>query len=144
MTFITDTIAIGDCNDAEDLSLLRSVGVRSIVSLNGQLLRRTPESAGVEALHAVNLWDGPGNDPAVFDAALSALGCFADNYPSVLVHCHMGRSRSVILVAAWLMLTQGMDAEDAIDFIAARREVRLNGGVTDVLRQSRLLACRPH
>lgn len=139
MNFITDNIAIGDCYDAEDQSLLQSLDIRSIISLNGQLIGRTPESLGVTTLHAVNLWDGPGNDPLVFDEALTALRRFADAHPNVLVHCHLGKSRSVVLVAAFLILAKGMEAEDAIDWIAARRDVRLSGGITDLLRKSRLL-----
>lgn len=94
------------------------------------------------AVEAVNLWDGPGNDPAVFDRALGALWRFSNEHPNVLVHCHMGRSRSVMLGAAYLVLAEGMEAEDAIEFIAHRREVRLSGGIVDMLHRSSLLRQR--
>lgn len=52
----------------------------------------------------------PSQVTAWIDAALGEGG-------SVLVHCHEGKSRSVSLVAAWLMASRGMRLAAALDHI---------------------------
>ena len=43
MDFITDQIAIGDAEDAADMVEMRNKGIRSVISLNGQLLGVSPD-----------------------------------------------------------------------------------------------------
>jgi protein tyrosine phosphatase (PTP) superfamily phosphohydrolase (DUF442 family) len=133
LTLITDKIAIGNCEDAQDKEGIRAFGIRSILCLNGLLLGRSAESCGVEALRVFDLRDGPGNDPYVFEQAVTTVGKFAREFPNVLVHCQAGRSRSVIVVASHLMQTGGFSAGEAIDYIAQRREIALTHGIIHLL-----------
>ena len=48
MTFITDTIAIGNFIDAEDRATREAAGIRSILCLNGLLQGCKPADCGVE------------------------------------------------------------------------------------------------
>lgn len=121
MTFITDTIAIGNCVDAEDQTALQAAGIRSILCLNGQLAGRTPQHCGVEALSSFNFVDGAGNDPGLFGRAVRLVGQYARQKPSLLVHCQAGKSRSVMVVAAHLARQNGWDLRKALDFIHAKR-----------------------
>lgn len=45
------------------------------------------------------------------------------NPPSVYVHCAAGISRSVTMLAAWLMLRHGWSAADAVRWIQQRRSI---------------------
>jgi protein tyrosine phosphatase (PTP) superfamily phosphohydrolase (DUF442 family) len=121
MTFITETIAIGNCVDAEDQAALQAAGIRSILCLNGQLAGRTPEHCGVEALACFSFIDGAGNDPGLFGRAVRLVGQYATQNPKLLVHCQAGRSRSVMVVAVYLARQNGWELRKALDFIHARR-----------------------
>ena len=52
----------------------------------------------------------------------------------LLVQCHAGRSRSVIVVAAHLMRTERLRPEEALERVAARREVAITPGIERLLR----------
>ncbi len=103
MTLITDTIAIGNFIDAEDRATREAAGIRSILCLNGLLQGCKPADCGVEALTCFNFHDGSGNDPWLFDRAVKIVGYYALQHPKLLVHCHAGRSRSVMVVACHLL-----------------------------------------
>ena len=121
MTFITDTIAIGNFIDAEDRATREAVGIRSILCLNGLLKGCKPADCGVEALACFNLTDGSGNDPWTFDRAVRIVGNYAFEHPKLLVHCQAGRSRSVMVVACHLVRQNAWDLRQALAFIYAKR-----------------------
>jgi hypothetical protein len=121
MTFITDTIAIGNFIDAEDRATREAVGIRSILCLNGLLQGCKPADCGVEALACFNLTDGSGNDPWTFDRAVRIVGNYAFEHPKLLVHCQAGRSRSVMVVACHLVRQNAWDLRQALAFIHAKR-----------------------
>lgn len=143
MDWITDTIAIGNYLDAEDGELRRASGIRSMICLNGQQRGVLPATLDLDALENYDLKDGPGNDPAIFQRALLSVGCFAARHPKLLVQCHAGRSRSVIVVAAHLMLTRGWEAEQALAFVTARREAAVTAGLDRLLQSPFLYDNRP-
>ncbi|MFZ2279988.1 MAG: dual specificity protein phosphatase [Prosthecobacter sp.] len=121
MTFITDTIAIGNFVDAENRAAMEVAGIRSILCLNGHFYDCTPADCGVEALTCFNLRDGPGNAPWLFDRAVKIVGEYALKHPKLLVHCHAGRSRSVMVVASHLVRMNAWDLRQALALIHAKR-----------------------
>ncbi len=121
MTFITDTIAIGNCHDAEDLAAQEAAGIRSILCLNGLLSQFTAADCGVAALTSYHFRDGPGNDPWLFDRAVEIVGQYSRQHPNLLVHCHAGKSRSVMVVASHLVRERGWELRRALEFIQAKR-----------------------
>jgi protein-tyrosine phosphatase len=42
---------------------------------------------------------------------------------TILVHCHAGMQRSAAVVAMYLILTQGMTADEAMAFIKSKRPI---------------------
>lgn len=55
--------------------------------------------------------------------------CLANNDGNVLVHCHMGQSRSAAVVVAYLMRRENIGVERAIERVKRRRSVvRVNVG----------------
>jgi len=121
MTFITETIAIGNFVDAENRAAREAAGIRSILCLNGYFYDCKPADCGVEALTCFNFRDGPGNDPWLFDRAVKLVGEYAMKHPKLLVHCHAGRSRSVMVVASHLVRQNSWDLRQALAFIHAKR-----------------------
>lgn len=121
MTFITDTIAIGNFVDAENRPARESAGIRSILCLNGHFYDYKPEDCGVEALTCFNFKDGTGNDPWLFDRAVRIVGEYVLKHSKLLVHCHAGRSRSVMVVASHLVRQNSWDLRQALAFIHAKR-----------------------
>ena len=121
MTFITETIAIGNFVDAENRAAREAAGIRSILCLNGHFYDCKPADCGVEGLTCFNFKDGPGNDPWLFDRAVKIVGEYALKHPKLLVHCHAGRSRSVMVVASHLMRQNSWDLRHALAFIHSKR-----------------------
>jgi protein-tyrosine phosphatase len=123
MTWITDTIAIGNYLEAQDVELRRQEGIASILCLDGAMDGQNAEILGVNAVEVFRLIDGPGNDRRTFRLAVEDLVRLAQQSPPVLVQCHAGRSRSVSVVAGYLMKTEGITAADALARVAAKREI---------------------
>ena len=121
MTFITDTIAIGNFLDAQDHAALQEAGIRSILCLNGLLSGLQPDDLGVEAMTCFNFTDGSGNDPQLFERAVKIVGQYAQQNPKLLVHCHAGKSRSVMVVASHLVSEHHWDLRQALEFIQTKR-----------------------
>jgi protein-tyrosine phosphatase len=133
MDWITDDIAIGNYLDAQDAALLKSKGIRSVLSLDRTLEGKNPSSLGLTAIDAIPLDDGPGNDLRLFERAVDALDSLRRNAGPVLVQCHAGRSRSAVVVAGYLMKTQGIDSAGALALIAAKREINVTAGLERLL-----------
>jgi hypothetical protein len=121
--WITEQVAIGDHAEARDAGLLRSQGVRSVLSLDGSLAPADAEGLGVAAVVAFDLIDGAGNEPGALGQAVAALEGLLRSHPPVLVHCHAGRSRSVVVVAGLLARTLRIGPAEAVARVAARRVV---------------------
>ena len=71
------------------------------------------------------LLDGEGNDSRIFRLVIDDLQRLVDAAPPVLVHCHAGRSRSAVVVAAYLMRLDHLNPEEAIKRIASRRGIAI-------------------
>lgn len=64
---------------------------------------------------------------------MNSLARMARTLSPVLVQCHAGRSRSVITVAGYLMLSQKLEAEEAIALVASKRESNITPGLEAIL-----------
>ena len=91
-----------------------------MLSLDGSLVPADAEGLGVAAVVAVELIDGAGNEPGALGQAVAALEGLLRDHPPVLVHCHAGRSRSVVVVAGLLTRTLRIGTAEAIARVAAR------------------------
>jgi hypothetical protein len=133
--WITDEIALGDWRDANDADLLRRECVWSMLSLIGMFVGRSAESLGVQRVEFFPLQDGPGDDPARFARAVKLLARLVVEGPPVFVHCRAGRSRSAAVVAAYLMQSRGLSAEEAVALVASRRAIGLNPEMAALVKQ---------
>jgi hypothetical protein len=136
MDWITDTIAIGNYLDAQDRELLQRSAVGSILGLTRALEGVEAAALGVRLIRVVPLEDGPGNELATFHHAVAVLAELLTQAPPVLVHCHAGRSRSVVVVAAHLMAVRRLTCDDALAHIAAHREVAVSPALIRLLEDA--------
>ena len=130
---INSKIFIGNRNAAVNPSVLSSHGIMSILSLGGDIVGMSAEALGVTVIKSYELIDGPGNDLRQVARAVGALEFLSEHSSPVLVHCHAGKSRSPLVVAAFLMKTQGLTAEQAIDFIAKHRQINITADLLPLL-----------
>lgn len=133
MDWITQQVAIGNHLEAQDAELLAAHAFRSVLSLDGSLSSRRAAELGVTEIVAFKLIDGGGNDPRHYENAVDALVRLAGSNPPVLVHCHAGRSRSAVVVAGFLVISQAFSADQALAHISARREISLSEGLRPLL-----------
>lgn len=133
LNWITDCVAIGNYHEVRDAALLSGNGLRSVLSLDGTLSEYDPEDLGLEDILVIRLEDGPGNNLDTFHKAVIGLSELVTNSPPVLVQCHAGRSRSVVVVAGYLMQSLNITPEHAIAMIASKREINISQGLEDML-----------
>ena len=135
MDWITDRIAIGNYLEAQDTVLLRAHAFRSIMSLDGTLSKKHALEFDLAEVAAYPLIDGAGNDLRLFRYAVDDLERLVRIHPPVLVQCHAGRSRSVVVVAGYLMHAQNLEPEAAIAIVAGKREISITPGLAEILYQ---------
>jgi protein-tyrosine phosphatase len=133
ISWITEEIAIGNYLAAQDTELLKREGISSVVSLDGTLAGRAPPDLELRIIEAFTFVDGPGNDLRLFRAAVDAVSRCVKETGKVLVHCHAGRSRSAIVVAGYLMQSRGLDPEQALDVVRAKRVINVSSGLERLL-----------
>jgi protein-tyrosine phosphatase len=165
MDWITPSVAIGNCLEAQDCSVLsqfKSVlgliptlrdlneakedtiaQLRESLEIGDEAFEKTfqqlRQELGTKRIEIVELIDGPGNDVALFRRAVSVLAELTNDIPPVLVHCYAGRSRSPAVVAGYLMTALGISAAQALDMVVQKRETYIDPALVcllDSLEQS--------
>lgn len=119
INMITDRIGIGDSSDGRQVSSAIEAVLNVAVDLD------IPPTQGNVYRHKVGLLDGPGNDDALLLSAVMVLHALNKRHNRVLVHCHEGKSRSVMVVSAYVSIVGGMEFDKVLKDIMNVR------GVTD-------------
>ena len=127
MDWITANIAIGNFVDARNLN---STDVDAVLCLKDTCC---VESDPNHCVMCVPLIDGPGNDPRLLEDAIDFIDAIVSDGERVLVHCHAGRSRSVCIVARYLMWKSGLSGKAALEVIKSKREIYLSPGIDELL-----------
>ncbi len=127
MDWITPQIAIGNYLDAQNA---KEEEVDAILCLKPNCCDETNDTFDIAC---VPLVDGAGNSYQDFDEAIAFIDDVVSEGDCILVHCHAGRSRSVSIVARYLMLKQGMTREGALKLIGSKREIYLSLGIEEIL-----------
>jgi protein-tyrosine phosphatase len=116
---VASGLFVGTTADAGDGSRLREHGVTVVVSLtHGDPDGGYPDGTTVVEVPMV---DGPRNDRAAFDRAVTAVESRLGG-SGVLVHCSAGASRSPAVAATALALSEGIGLDDAFQRVMARRD----------------------
>ena len=118
MNWITDQIAVGNIDDALNVSSLSEYCVTAVVSLHWFPLHIPARSV----IHRrIELEDGVGNSPELLHQALSALDTLVVAKHRVLVHCLQGVSRSPFVVAGYLALRNKTSLSNAVTLVREHR-----------------------
>ena len=132
MDWITNEIAIGNCDDARRFDVLRSAGIDGILSLTGWP-NGASNTHGV-TWRCVELIDGHGNPVTQLQAAVWQLHELVSQ-GRVLVHCMEGVSRSPLVVASYLADKAARPFEDCLQEISnLRKWVALQPGLMELRR----------
>jgi atypical dual specificity phosphatase len=118
---------LGAATSASNSEWLRSHGITHILNVGASPTRH--QVTGVRYLN-LNISDRPSADIAsLFGVGADFIRDTLASGQTVLVHCHAGVSRSPTIVAAYLMRTYGLSAEQALLHISkARPVIRPNVG----------------
>ena len=136
MDWITDTIAIGTFLEARSHTLRVDAGIRSIICLDAILRDPDEPNLDLDYYEVIDFADSAANDARVFDQAVRLVGVLSEQSPKLLVHCRAGRSRSVVVVAGYLMRERHWSWDKALAFIGARRDIQLTPGIEELLRST--------
>lgn len=130
MNWITPHIAIGNVQDAQILAS----GVDTILCLKPNCCSEDREDVEVISLPFI---DGSGNRARDLRDAIDSIDAAVQGGEKILVHCHAGRSRSVMVVAAYLVARCGLTAQSALNLIQSKREIFLSPGIEELLELAR-------
>ena len=139
ITYVTDEIAIGDSQDARGITQDK-FDAALCVAIDLDICDKVdPEVRSYNVRrHKVGLYDGPGNHPMLFAAAVLTLDGLVNQDKRVLVHCHAGQSRSVMVASAWVAYKKRSSLEDALAQIMASRKISIYRQDLYVLAQQAL------
>ena len=80
----------------------------------------------------IPLKDSGGNSRILIKSAIDCIDDAVSHNKKILVHCLAGKSRSVSIVARYLMNKKGISCEEALDIIEEKRETCLAPGIEDI------------
>ena len=123
ITKVTPQVSVGDAEDAR-AATNENFDATLNVAIDLDIEDRGDHTHAVRLRrHKVGMVDGPGNDPLQMVAALILLYWLVTTGKRVLVHCHAGQSRSVMVCAAFLDLTGVSSLDDALAKILPLRKI---------------------
>ncbi len=105
MTKITDRIWIGNSHDAlHEKETLKSEGITAILNCAWDLKNEMLSHTDGFVMAQCGLSDDNLNNVYAVQSAILQLANLIEKEHKILVHCHMGRSRSVLVVVYYLYL----------------------------------------
>jgi protein-tyrosine phosphatase len=115
--------------DAEDISMLRWVGIERVLNLVEDREYEPGERAAVEAAYAavgieeyrLEFTDYGNLAGEALGAAVEAVVEWMAAGTRVYVHCRAGWQRSAVVAAGVLAVTRKLSADDALAFVQARK-----------------------
>jgi undecaprenyl diphosphate synthase len=117
---IEGLLYLGDRRQAADGSVLERLGITHVINVTRELENFFPESVAYDRI--------PVDDEAStdllqhLDVAVVRLASLASKPENkILVHCRLGLSRSASVVLAYLMYSRGLNVDDALEYLRARR-----------------------
>lgn len=120
LDFVTDRIAIG-CHTDFHLDHLRRHGIGGVLNVAKSLNVSRAITNELE-YNKVGLRDSEDNLHSSLHAAVLMVDQLLARHKKIMVNCHAGASRSVTVVALWLVLRQEMSWDDALTTIKSKRK----------------------
>lgn len=118
---ITENIWIGSWQDGQWRPI--PPGVTAVFNVAKDLTSRKWDAGEDVMLCQIPLTDGGNNSDRMIKTSIEVLLSLLEDGHKVLVHCHVGKSRSVSVVAAALALTTGVTFDEAVVQIREKRSI---------------------
>ncbi|GAB0177584.1 dual specificity protein phosphatase 12 [Grus japonensis] len=130
---------VGGAESCSSPESLAAAGVVAVLTVDAE---EPPAVPGVRALH-VRARDEPGADLlSRLDDCAAFIGAARSDGGAVLVRCQAGVSRSVAVVTAYLMKTEGLRWEEAYAVVkAAKPDAEVNPGFQGQLKLYEAMGC---
>lgn len=137
MSKIRNKLYLGDWNDAQNLQGLKRKNISHILQAAFELRQVFPQMFTYKTINADDL---PSYDLSpYFEEAADWIHQSLQVGTGVLVHCHMGISRSTTLLLAYLMKYEGLSLTEALSQVRTLRPiVNPNSGFMQQLRKYEL------
>ncbi len=130
VTAIRPQVSITDRKTGRDLGFLAASGFRAVLCLDRGEFDSSTDPDEMPLIVWLRALDLGNMTEEAFEEAVKALRTLVERHEKVVVHCHHGTGRSVAVVAAYLVETEDLSAEEAIDEVAG-----LRGGRSEVSRR---------
>lgn len=117
---VYETIYIGDIESINYKTIVRSEGITAIVRLD-QIDRREGQWSDDFTVLDMPIPDGEHIDGETIDRITRFIYERSEAGDKVLVHCHLGISRSVSMVMAYLIAYEGMSLAEAFGTVREER-----------------------
>jgi protein-tyrosine phosphatase len=118
---ILNGMYIGNINSVYDFNKLKEVGITHVISVLAGFNPPFPNDFKYLVLNAL---DTTNTDISKnFKSTNDFIDNAVENGGKVLVHCMAGRSRSVTILAAYIINTYGFSVEKTLDFIKNKRNI---------------------
>jgi protein-tyrosine phosphatase len=123
---------LGCWKDANNVRNLEALKIQRILNVTNDTLKHHSDF-NVKNVSILDLKTS--NIQKHFDECFQFIEESKEKNEKILVHCHAGRSRSATIVIAYLMKTQKMNLQDAIDHVKEKRKIiRPNEGFMEQLK----------
>lgn len=116
ITYILDNVAIGNSQDSNSVKNGQFDAILNVaidLDIKDEFKWR----------HKIGLLDGPGNHPDMMIAAVLVLHALVNSGKRVLVHCHAGKSRSVMITSLYVSIAKNLDFDTVLKQVMAQRGV---------------------
>ncbi|XP_068554749.1 dual specificity protein phosphatase 12 isoform X2 [Anas acuta] len=139
MVPVSAGLYVGGAASCSSPASLAAAGVVAVLTVDAE---EPPALPGVRTLH-VRVLDEPGADLlSRLDECAAFIGAARAGGGAALVRCHAGVSRSVAVVTAYLMKTQGLGWEEAYAAVrAAKPDAEVNPGFQGQLKLYEAMGC---
>jgi len=118
---ITENIYIGNKNTSVMKKYLKEIGITHIVRVGEGLEDHYKKDFDYLS---IDIWDNTeSNIYPYFEPVIWFIDKCIKNKGKVLVHCYMGKSRSVTLVCCYLMKKENYDTNKALEIIKKHRDI---------------------
>lgn len=137
---VRDRLFLGSQDVAADWSLLKNHGITHVLNVASGIPCFFPTEFEYKMLEILDLPEF--RLESVFDACFQFIDAAIRHDGKVLIHCNAGISRSVAIIIAFLMRSEGMTYVEAFQMVKCKRSaIRPNPGfVQQLLEFERSLA----
>jgi protein-tyrosine phosphatase len=112
---------VGSIDSTYDIKTLKSKGITHIISVLPGFTPPYPDDFKYMVINAMD--DENTNLDMIFEDSNNFIDDAFANKGNILIHCMMGRSRSVTIAAAYLIHTFGMNVDEVLSIMKNKRNI---------------------